>query len=234
MKYFAFLLLMFVSGCVQQQTSSLNVQEEVSEMKISLLGHASVLIQSPTLGNIYIDPYEGAYEKLPKADFILITHEHYDHFDAGKISTVKKQDTIIIAAKGVALNLSGANAMKAGDEKTFNGLKVKAVEAYNTNKFKAPGQPFHPKGLGVGYIIEVEGQRLYHAGDTDLIDEMKNLGKIDIAFLPISGTYVMTIEEAVEALKIIKPKVVYPMHAFKANPNEFIKKAKDVGFEAKI
>src|SRR3989338_4038147 len=131
---------------------------------------------------IYFDPYQ--IELQEQADLILITHEHADHLSLKDIEKLLKQ-----------------------------GITIETIPAYNINKFRAPNMPFHPKQDGrVGFIITVNGKRIYHAGDTDCIPEMQQLKNIDIALLPVSGTYVMTPEEAVQAVKIIKPKIAIPMH----------------------
>lgn len=155
---------------------------------------------------IYIDPYEvtaGA-----KADYILITHEHYDHFDPESIATLRKINTVILGPKSVTDQLDEmAIPLVPGETQTIGGLTITAVAAYNTNK------KFHPKDEAkLGFIIQLDGCRIYHAGDTDVIPEMNELGQIDLAFLPVSGTYVMTAEEATEAVKAIKPKIAIPMH----------------------
>jgi len=175
---------------------------------VKWLGHASFQIR--VNGKvIYIDPYEGAYEE--KADLILVTHSHFDHCDTSKISKIRKRDTVIIAPEDCA--------RKIGVE--VDGVKVTAVEAYNYKRFRSPGVPFHPKGFGVGYVLEVEGKRIYHAGDTDFIPEMKDLKNIDLALIPSGGTYTMDNPEAAEAVLTFKPKKAVPMHRWDTNPEEF-------------
>ncbi len=166
---------------------------------------------------IYIDPYKIS-EQTIKADIVISTHEHYDHCSPEDISKVIKDETIIVASVNCKGKFNGLKVkeiifMKPGDKKEVNGVKIEAVRAYNVNKFRAPGQVFHPREYqGIGVVVELNGVRVYHAGDTDLIDEMGELENIDIAFLPVSGTYVMTFKEASEAVKKIKPKVAIPMH----------------------
>jgi len=153
---------------------------------------------------IYIDPF-----KVPKdsADIILITHEHFDHCDEESVDRLRKDGTIIFAPQGCKPKLAGVTVISAGGQKVIGDIAIEAVPAYNRNK------PYHPKGLGVGYVITIDGKRIYHAGDTDRIPEMKNLGSIDIALLPVSGTYTMTAEEAAAAAnEDIRPKVAVPMH----------------------
>ena len=171
-------------------------------MEITWLGHDSFKIKAR--GRVmYIDPYKGEYKD--KADIILITHDHYDHFNNEKMDEAYHDSTHVFGSAKVASERHGVVAMKPGDVKEIEGLKIHCVDAYNVNK------EFHPKGEGNGYIIEAEGKRVYHAGDTDRIPEMKNF-KVDIALLPVSGTYVMTAKEAVEAVKDLKCKTAIPMH----------------------
>lgn len=188
-------------------------------LSIRWLGHASFLIKAERKA-IYIDPYEGEYSE--KADLILITHSHFDHCDTSKINKIRKENTVIIAPEDCISKIDGnVKTLKPGGETTIGNLKVKAVEAYNYKRFRAPGKPFHPKGLGVGYLLTAEDKTIYHAGDTDFIPEMKKLGHIDVALLPSGGTYTMDNAEAAEAAIAINPEVALPMHRWDTNPKEF-------------
>ena len=188
-------------------------------VSIKWLGHASFLIKAEGK-NIYIDPYEGEYSE--KADLILVTHSHFDHCDTSKIKKIRGENTVIIAPEDCVSKIGGnVKTLKPGEETTIGNLRVKAVEAYNYKRFKAPGKPFHPKGLGVGYLLTAEGKTIYHAGDTDFIPEMKNLGHVDVALLPSGGTYTMDNAEAAEAAIAINPEVAVPMHRWDTNPEEF-------------
>lgn len=189
--------------------------------KLKYLGHASFQIKVDDK-IIYIDPYAGEY--IDKADLILITHSHRDHCDISKIKAIQKEDTLIYGPKPCSTLISNMEVIQEGSKINFNNIIVKAVPAYNIKRFRAPGIPFHPKGFGVGYLITIDDKTLYHAGDTDYIPEMKTLENIHLAMLPIGGTYTMDIEEAVEAAKAIKPKIIIPMHMRNNNPNEFAQK----------
>jgi len=171
---------------------------------ITWLGHDGFLIKGDGKA-IVIDPFQ--VKKCEPADVILVTHEHYDHCSPEDIQKVQEASTVIVTEADSAKKLSGdVRVVQPGDKLTVSGIQIEAVPAYNTNK------NFHPKQNGwLGFVLIVEGVRIYHAGDTDLIPEMDSI-KADIALLPVSGTYVMTAEEAVEAAKIIKPKLVIPMH----------------------
>lgn len=179
-------------------------------LNIHWLGHDSFRIEGDGLV-IYIDPWQ--LEGGPKADLVLITHDHRDHCSPTDVAQVWKEDTVIVTVAAAAAKLTGQiEVVKPGDELTVKDIPIKAVPAYNVNKFRSPGVPFHPKESGyVGFILTVEGRRIYHAGDTDFIPEMGAID-VDVALLPVSGIYVMTADEAVEAVTIIKPQVAIPMH----------------------
>ncbi|MEM2321345.1 MAG: MBL fold metallo-hydrolase [Candidatus Bathyarchaeia archaeon] len=198
----------------------------MAEVLVKWHGHASFQINFD--GKVmYIDPYEGEY--TDKADIILVTHSHYDHCDLTKIKRIRKDDTVVLAPEECAPKIDGkVRAIKPGEKIALENVAIEAVHAYNVRRFRAPGQPFHPKGFGVGYLITIYGKTIYHAGDTDLILEMKELKdrKIDLALLPSGGTYTMDNPEAADAVIAINPRVVIPMHRWDTNPEEFRKKVK--------
>lgn len=185
--------------------SALAGEKEALHMieNIHWLGHDTFKISGEKV--IYTDPFK--IKKEDAADLILITHEHYDHCSPDDVKKIQKSDTFIVAPPDCAAKLSGnVKTVAPGDKLTAGGIEIEAVPSYNTNK------QFHTKSRNwVGYIITVNGQRIYLAGDTDFIPEMKTF-KADIALLPVSGTYVMTAEEAVKAALAIKPKIAVPMH----------------------
>lgn len=170
---------------------------------IKWLGHASFQIKNSKV--IYIDPWK-LTTTIP-ADIILVSHEHYDHCSPEDISKIQNENTVIVAPVDCASKLSGnIKTIKPGESVTFEGVTIEAVAAYNK------GKPFHPKSnLWVGYIITLDDVKIYHAGDTDLIPEMERL-KVDIALLPIGGTYTMDVQQAATLVNRIKPKVAIPMH----------------------
>ena len=178
-------------------------------MIIEWLGHASFKIKS---GNktIYIDPYAGHYDE--KADIILITHSHYDHFSKETIAKIQAEETKIVCPADVGGEIE-CKIIQNNEKAEVNGLKIEAVPAYNLRSHN------HPEGKGNGYIFEVEGKRIYVAGDTDLIPEM-NVFEADICLLPIGGTYTMDATEAAAAAKIIQPKIAIPMHWGKITAHE--------------
>lgn len=166
------------------------------------LGHDGFLYDGKL--KVYIDPYQ-IKKGLVQADIILTTHPHYDHFSKEDIMKLKKDDTVIVVSEGCE-NIGNTKYLKPNESVEIKGIKILGVHAYNMNK------EFHPKKNNwLGFIIEIDGIKLYHAGDTDNIPEMKDY-KCDIALLPVSGTYVMTSDEAVESALKINPKVAIPMH----------------------
>ena len=166
---------------------------------------------------VYADPFQ-IPEQQDKADILLITHEHYDHCSIEDIRKVIKPDTVIVTIPGCASKLNrlpvkDIKMMVPGQRVSVDGVTIETIPAYNTNKFRAPRTPFHPKEDGrVGFVFELGGKRIFHAGDTDFTPEMAALKDIDIALMPVSGTYVMTAEEAAQAVNTFKPKVAIPMH----------------------
>ena len=178
--------------------------------QISWLGHASIRMSRPS-AVIYIDPWK--LKSFQPADIILISHEHYDHFSKEDVAKIRTPGTVIVTNPTVAGQLTGdVRAVRPGETVTVKGIKIEAVAAYNVNKFRSPGVPFHPQADGkLGFIIEVDGVRVYFSGDSDPIPEMANV-KSDIAILPVSGKFTMTAAEAVEALRVLKPKVAIPIH----------------------
>ena len=187
---------------------------EYKGVKIQWLGHDSFLLT----GNVKImtDPFK--ITKQEKADLILISHNHFDHCNMDDLKNVSTDDTTIVAANECIDMLKGFDfkekiGISPGQEKTVRGIKIKSVRAYNLDKINPDTKkPFHPKEDDkIGFLISLNGITIYHTGDTDLIPEMSDL-KPDIALVPVSGTYVMTAQQAAKAIEMIKPKIAIPMH----------------------
>jgi L-ascorbate metabolism protein UlaG (beta-lactamase superfamily) len=192
-------------------------------VSIKLLAHASFQIKAE--GKVIYVDLEQYGKASEKADLILVTHSHTDHCDPAKIQSLRKPGTVVIAPKDCVSKIGGTvKTLKPGEKTTVNGITVKAVDAYNYKRFRTPGNPFHPKEFGVGYLITVEGKAIYHAGDTDFIPEMRQLGHVDVALLPSGGTYTMDNPEAAEAAIAIGPRVAVPMHRWDTDPEEFKRK----------
>lgn len=189
---------------------------ETIKNKINWLGHDCFRIDASQC--VYIDPYE--IQDTTPADVILVSHDHFDHCSPEDVAKVQQPSTIIVTEKDSAKKLTGdIRVVTPGERLELVGLAVEAVPAYNTNK------DFHPKANGwLGFVVEIDGVRIYHAGDSDHIPEMKDLS-VDIAMLPVSGTYVMTADEAIEAALAIQPKLAIPMHygAIVGDNNDAIK-----------
>ncbi|MFH1718845.1 MAG: MBL fold metallo-hydrolase [Planctomycetota bacterium] len=193
------------------------------------LGHASFRINDGDTV-IYVDPWK--LKNSPHdATLVLVSHSHYDHYSAKDIAAVSGPDTKLIASADVIAGEKTGEAMAPGQTIEFGGVRVTGVPAYNPNK------QFHPKANNwVGFVIEVGSKRVYYAGDTDLTNEMKALTNIDVALLPVGGTYTMNAAEAAEAVKNIKPKQAIPYHwgdivGDRSNAEQF---AKTAGCDVKV
>lgn len=198
-------------------------------ISIRWLGHASFQIN---VGKkvIYVDLYrskqlrERVPDKLPMATLVLATHSHNDHCFPEAVNEVRTSGTVIVAPADCGQKLGGKIiSLKPGETTEVEGIGVKAVHAYNVKRFRSPGNPYHPKGFGVGYLIKAEGKTIYFAGDTDVIPEMSNLGPVDVALLPCGDTYTMDNADAIEATRIIRPKAAIPMHTWDKSTDEFRK-----------
>lgn len=193
------------------------------DLKIAFIGHGSLMF---TFAGkvIHVDPTTMVYpdyDSLPKANLILVTHEHGDHLDIKAIDAIRTADTKIVCNAASAKTVSDAIIMKNGDVQTVAGIPIEAVPAYNLEK------PFHPKGNGNGYVLTFGDKRIYVAGDTENIPEMKALKGIDVAFLPMNQPYTMTPEQVADAAKVIRPKVLYPYHFGNTDTGALVKLLKD-------
>lgn len=238
MKKFCLILISLIMTTAlfsQNMPASDTIRTSAGDVEMYFIGHASLMFK---LGNyvIHIDPVksEGNYSILPKADLILVTHEHYDHLDPELIKTLRKPGTVIICNAKSASKIPGAEVMKNGDVKTVNGITIEAVPAYNIVHERAKGQPYHPKGDGNGYVLTIGDKKFYIAGDTENIPEMKALKNIDVAFLPMNLPYTMTPEMVADAARSFKPRILYPYHMGDTNPNEIVKLLAGSGIEVRI
>lgn len=198
------------------------------DLVITFLGHGT-LMMSCDGKVVHVDPVAqyADYAKLPKADLILVSHEHSDHQDLKAISAIRTAKTEVVVTENVAKQVSGGIVMKNGDAKTVQGFRIEAVPAYNLVHMRSPGMPFHPKGVGNGYIISFGETKVYIAGDTENTPEMKNLRGIDIAFLPMNLPYTMTPAMVADAAKSFRPKILYPYHFGNTDTAKLINLLKD-------
>lgn len=194
-------------------------------LTITFIGHATLMMEYDDKV-IHIDPVsiEADYAKLPDADLILVTHAHSDHLDVDAIKKISTESTIIVGSEECIKILKQGIALKNGESDTVLGITINAVPAYNTT----PGRDrFHPRGRDNGYILEVDGKRIYLAGDTEDTPEMKALKNIDIAFLPMNQPYTMTPEQVASAAKAFKPRILYPYHYGNTDTNLIIELLKN-------
>jgi len=189
------------------------IRTSSGDLKITFIGHAS-LIFSFNNKTVYVDPFSklADYATLPKADVIVITHEHRDHLDPAAIKKIRTEKTTVVLTGTGAKQLTGGIVMKNSDVQIIEGVTIEAVPAYNIVHKRDTGEPFHPRGAGNGYIMTFGDKRVYVAGDTENIPEMTGLKNIDIAFLPMNLPYTMTPEMTAAAAKMIQPKILYPYH----------------------
>lgn len=205
------------------------------EVKITFIKHGSLQIAYDNL-LIQVDPVSmfADYSTFPKADIILITHEHEDHLDPKAIDALTNEKTVLVMNESSAKKSGNAKAkiMKNGDKMELpNQITLEAVPAYNTT----PGrEQFHPRSRDNGYILTIDGLRIYIAGDTEDIPEMKNLKNIDVAFLPVNQPYTMTVAQAVNAAKMFSPKVLYPYHFGNTDVKPLKELLKDSSIEVRL
>jgi L-ascorbate metabolism protein UlaG (beta-lactamase superfamily) len=204
------------------------IKTSVGDLKITFIGHGTLML---TFGGkiIHVDPFSEVadYTNLPKADMILLTHEHRDHLDLKAFNPVRTEKTLVVLTQTCTKQVEGGIIMNNGDIKSIEGLKIEAVPAYNIVHKRDSGEPFHPKGIGNGYIITFGDKRVYIAGDTENIPEMKELKGIDIAFFPMNLPYTMTPEMVADAAKAFKPKILYPYHYGETDTSKLVNLLKD-------
>lgn len=212
------------------------IATSAGELEITFLGHGTLMFR---FGGkvIHVDPVGkyADYSRLPKADLILLTHEHGDHLDPQAIQKILTDRTSLVLTPTCAESVSNGLVMRNGDIKHVQGLRIEAVPAYNIQHMRSPGKPFHPKGSGNGYVITFGDKRVYIAGDTENIPEMAAIDDLAIAFLPMNLPYTMTPEMTADAAKTLMPSIVYPYHFGKTDTSKLVELLKDVqGVEVRI
>lgn len=189
------------------------IETSAGDLEIAFLGHGSLML---AFGGkiIHVDPFGRVadYSRLPKADIVLITHEHGDHLDLNALAGVRTGETAVVLTETCARQVEGGVVMRNGDVRTVKEVTIEAVPAYNIVHKRGNGQPFHPPGVGNGYIMTLGDKRVYVAGDTENIPEMAKIQDIDCAFLPMNLPYTMTPEMVADTARAIQPKILYPYH----------------------
>lgn len=226
-----FLLVLTAAAAFGAATE--NFATSAGTLQLTPIQHASLMIQAG--GKVlYIDPAEGSYDGLPKADYILITDIHGDHLSPPTINKLKKTDTVIVAPKAVAAQVTSAKVLSNGEKTTVGPFAVEAVPMYNLKRGPSAGKLFHDKGRGNGYIVTYGGKRFYFSGDTEVIPEMKALKNIDVAFVCMNLPYTMPPEEAAEGVRAFHPAIVYPYHYMGSDLNVFAKALEGSGIDVRI
>ncbi len=212
------------------------VKTSAGDLEMIFVGHGSLIFKFSGKV-IHVDPYSklADYSTFLKADLILITHDHRDHLDPDALKPIRTEKTIVILPEACASKLEGGTVMKNGDVQTVLGIKIEAVPAYNLVHKRDSGEPFHIKGVGNGYILTFGDRRVYVAGDTENIPEMKTLQGIDCAFLPMNLPYTMTPEMVADAARAFRPKILYPYHYGDTDISKLLELLKnDKGIEVRI
>jgi L-ascorbate metabolism protein UlaG (beta-lactamase superfamily) len=218
---FIMMILITLSGMASAQFQKDTFKTSGGELAISFIGHGTLMMEYNGKV-IHIDPVSqfADYTKLPKADLVLVTHQHGDHLDPAAIEKISKPGMQVTLAKICLPKFPGGTVLNNGESGIVNGIRVEAVAAYNIKNERGPGLPFHPKGEGNGYILHFDDLTVYVAGDTENTPEMKNLKDIDIAFLPMNLPYTMTPDMVADAARSFKPKILYPYHFGDTNTDQ--------------
>jgi L-ascorbate metabolism protein UlaG (beta-lactamase superfamily) len=211
--------LLALQGGTMADFKSDRFSTSAGELEITFIGHGT-LMASWNGRIVHIDPVsaEADYGRMPKADLILVTHEHSDHLDPAAVEAIRKNGTVLVYTAACSRKVPGGTVLGNGESLTTAGIGIEAVPAYNILRERAPGVPYHPRGVGNGYVLTFGNLRVYVAGDTEGTPEMKNLKKIDIAFLPMNLPYTMKPEEVAEAARAFRPGILYPYHYGDTDP----------------
>lgn len=229
-------LLSVTAGGAEMEFQKDTIETDSGNLEISFVGHGTLMFSFDGKV-IHVDPWSQLtdYSKMPKADIILITHDHLDHLDPEAVEAIRTDKSVVVLTEKCEGRIAGGIVMKNGDVEAVAGLKIEAVPAYNIVNMRSEGNPFHPKGEGNGYVIAFGGKKVYVAGDTENTPEMKELKNIDVAFLPMNLPYTMTPEMVADAAKAFRPGILYPYHYSGTETSEIVDLLKDeAGIEVRI
>lgn len=228
------MLLLAAALAAAASHPSVEFQTQAGPLRLTAIRHASLMLEAGGKV-IHVDPWsQGDYAGLPRADILLITDTHGDHFDMKAIEAVRRPDTIVIAPPAVAEKLAGVRVLRNGESAEAGPFHIEAVPMYNVKRGPAEGQVYHAKGRGNGYVVAYGGFRLYISGDTENIPEMRALKNIDAALICMNLPYTMPPEEAAEAVKAFRPKVVIPYHYRGSDLQAFSRALAGSGIEVKL
>lgn len=216
-------LSIFLISTINAQFEKDTIITTGGELVITFIGHGSLMFEYNSK-IIHADPYGklANYSSMPKADLILVTHHHGDHFDIETISKISNKNTKVVLTETCSEKYNDGIILKNGESKIIDGINIDAVPAYNIVNKRNNGSPFHPKGEGNGYVLTFGDKQVYIAGDTENIPEMKLLNGIDIAFVPMNLPYTMTPEMTANAVEMINPKIFYPYHFGESDTDKLV------------
>ncbi|MCG6880588.1 MAG: MBL fold metallo-hydrolase [Deltaproteobacteria bacterium] len=205
------------------------IKTSAGDLEVFFIGHGTLMFVVDGKV-IHVDPWSrlADYSKMPKADIILLTHEHRDHLDPKALQSIRSEDSAVVLTETCSAQVQGGTVMKNGDVRTIKGVKIEATPAYNLVHMRSEDFPFHPRGNGNGYVITFGDKRVYVAGDTENTPEMKELKGINVAFLPMNLPYTMTPEMVADAARAFKPKILYPYHFGDTDTSKVVELLKDV------
>ncbi|MCL4402774.1 MAG: MBL fold metallo-hydrolase [Acidobacteria bacterium] len=222
-----------LAGLAAAAASSDELQTAAGKITITPIQHASLLLEAGGQ-TIYVDPAMGSYEGRPRANLILLTDTHSDHLVPKVLAQLRQPGTVIFAPEAAAQTVAGAAIIRNGETRQFGKWSIEAIPMYNLTRGPQPGKFYHEKGHGNGYVLTYGGKRLYIAGDTEAIAEMKALRDIDVAFVPMNLPYTMPPEEAAGAVRAFHPKIVYPYHYRGSDLAVFEKALAGTGIEVRL
>lgn len=219
--------LSLASGFAFEQDT---IRTSHGDLIITFIGHGSLMMRYGER-TLHIDPWSrlADYASLPKADLVLVTHDHGDHCDPQAIEKIRTDSTVLLLTQACTGKVMGGTVMQNGERREAFGIGVEAVPAYNLVHKRDDGTPFHPKGSGNGYVLTFGRTRLFVAGDTENTPEMKALKDIDIAFLPMNLPYTMVPEMVADAAEAFRPKILYPYHFGKTDTQKLVALLKGAG-----